>query len=50
MKKNLVRFAAAFLAIILVCAPVSALAETSYTYVYVFWGEYQECPDAYSVS
>ena len=50
MKKNLLRFAAAFMAIILMCAPVSALAETSYTYVYDFWGEYQECPDAYSVS
>ena len=50
MKKNLLRFAAALLACILICAPVSALAETSYTYVYDFWGEYQECPDAYSVS
>lgn len=50
MKKNLVRFVAVFLALVLACAPVSALAEASYTYVYDFWGEYQECPDAYNVS
>ena len=50
MKKNLVRFTAVFLVLILACAPVSALAEASYTYGYDFWGEYQECPDAYNVS
>ena len=50
MKKNLIRFVAVLLVMILACAPVSALAEASYTYVYDFWGEYQECPDAYNVS
>ena len=49
-RKNLVRFAAAFAAVVLAVTPVAACADSSYTYVYDFWGEYQECPDAYSVS
>ncbi len=33
----------------LAAAPVGVLAETSYTYTYDYWEEYQECPDAYTV-
>ena len=49
MKKNLARIAALVMVLVLAAAPCGALAEASYTYIYDFWGEYQECPDAYSV-
>jgi len=50
MKKSLVRFLAVFATAVLLIAPVGALADSSYTYVYDFWGEYQECPDIYEPS
>ena len=50
MKKTITKIAALALAVIMFAgAPVLAHAETSYTYTYDYWEEYQECPDAYTV-
>lgn len=50
MKKTFTRIVALLFAVVIFAgAPIAAHAETSYTYTYDYWEEYQECPDAYSV-
>lgn len=49
MKKTFTKIAALALAVIMLTgAPVAVFAESTYTYTYDFWEEYQECPDAYA--
>ena len=50
MKKKITKIVALLMALLLVSAPVSALADSSYTYNYDYWEEYQECPDTYTVA
>lgn len=49
MKKALTKIGALLLAMVIFAAPVGVCAQTSYTYTYDYWEEYQECPDAYTV-
>lgn len=49
MKKMLIKVGALLIALVMFAgAPVCVLADSSYTYNYDFWEEYQECPDAYT--
>ena len=55
MKKNFLVKIGAFLGAVALAAilPVSAYcisAENSYTYIYDYWGDVQDCPDVYNVS
>lgn len=48
MKKKLIKISALLMAFVIAGAPVAALADSSYTYNYDYWEEYQESPDIYT--
>ena len=45
MKKKLIKISALLMAFVIAGAPVAALADSSYTYNYDYWEEYQESPE-----